>query len=156
MKILLRVDEVWDITETESTDGKKIYTAIVLIFQSIPKALILQVGELETVKQVWDAIKTRHLGADRVREARLQTLMAEFDRLNMKDTDSIDDFVGKLSKLSSKSAASGKNIEEAKIVNFFSQKSVLEEVYTYRGLTRASIRPKDYKFQRYYRATQSL
>ena len=39
------------------------------------------------------------MGAYRVREARLQTLMAEFDRLKMKDTDKIDDFVGKLSEI---------------------------------------------------------
>lgn len=120
MKILLRVHKVWDITETESTDGEKNYMAISLIFQSIPEALILQVGELETAKQVWDAIKARHaLGADRVREARLQTLMAEFDRLKMKDTDTINDFVGKLSELSSKSAALGENIEETNMVKKF-------------------------------------
>lgn len=32
------------------------------------------------------AIKVRHLGADRVREARLQTLMSEFEHMRMKDS----------------------------------------------------------------------
>lgn len=32
------------------------------------------------------AIKVRHLGADRVREARLQTLMTEFEHMRMKDS----------------------------------------------------------------------
>ena len=59
------------------------------------------------------------MGAYRVREARLQTLMAEFDRLKMKDTDKIDDFVGKLSEISSKSAALGETIEESKLVKKF-------------------------------------
>ena len=59
--------------------------AIVFLFQSIPEALILQVGDIDTDKGVWEAIKTRHVGAERVKEARLQTLMAEFDRLKMKD-----------------------------------------------------------------------
>ncbi|KAF8117140.1 hypothetical protein N665_0012s0144 [Sinapis alba] len=45
----------------------------------------------------------RYVGAERVKEARLQTLMSEFDRLKMKDTEKIDDFVGKLSEISSKS-----------------------------------------------------
>ena len=93
--------------------------ATALIFQSIPEALVLQVGELETAKKVWNAIKARHLGADRVREARLQTLKAEFDRLKMKETDSIDDFVGKLSEITSKSASLGENIEESKLVKKF-------------------------------------
>lgn len=68
--------------------------ALSLLFQSIPKNLILQVGELDSAKQVLEAIRTRHVGAERVKEARLQTLMNEFDRLKMKDTDRIDAFEG--------------------------------------------------------------
>ena len=119
MKILLKVHKVWEIVESETTDDEKNDMAIALIFQSIPEALILQVGELDTAKKVWDAIKARHLGADRVREARLQTLKADFDRLKMKETESIDDFVGKLSEISSKSAALGENLDEPKLVKKF-------------------------------------
>lgn len=93
--------------------------AITLLFQSIPKALTLQVGELDTAKAVWDAIKASHVGAEHVREARLQTLMAEFDRLKMKDTYKIDTFAEKLSKISSKSASLGEILEEPKIVKKF-------------------------------------
>ena len=111
---------MWDIVELESSDNtEKNDMATALLFQSIPEFLILQVGELDTAKKVWDAIKACHLGADRVSEARLQTLMAEFDRLKMKDSESIDDFIGKLSDISSKSAALGENIEEAKLVKKF-------------------------------------
>ena len=45
--------------------------------------------------------------------------MADFNRLKMKETDSIDEFVGKLGELSSKSAALGENIEETKLVKKF-------------------------------------
>ena len=93
--------------------------AIALLFQAIPEALVLQVGELDTAKKVWDAIRMRHIGAERVKEARLQTLMAEFDRLKMKDSENIDDFVGKLSEISSKSHALGEEIEESKLVKMF-------------------------------------
>lgn len=95
--------------------------ATALIFQSIPKTLILQVGGLDTTKKVWDAIKARHVGADRVWEARLQTLMTEIDRLKMKETDKIDDFVGKLSEISSKSAALGEAMDETKLFKKFLQ-----------------------------------
>ena len=93
--------------------------AIALLFQSIPEALILQVGDLETAKAVCDAIKARHVGAERVKEARLQTLMAEFDQLKMKEGDTIDVLVGKLSEISSKSASFGEIIEEPKLVKKF-------------------------------------
>ena len=100
-------------------DNEKNDMALALFFQSIPENFILQVGELETAKHVWEAIKTHHVGAERVREARLQTLMTEFERVKMKDTESIDDFGGKLSELASKSAALGVTIEETKLVKKF-------------------------------------
>ncbi|XP_013624169.1 uncharacterized protein LOC106384288 [Brassica napus] len=119
MKILLKLHKVWEATETETNEVEKNIMATAIIFQSILVTLTLQVGDLDTAKKVWEAIKTRHVGADRVREARLQTLMAEFDRLKMKDKDTIDDFVGRISEISSKSTALGENIDEAKLVKKF-------------------------------------
>ena len=60
-----------DAIENESDVGEKNDMATALIFQSIPEALVLQVGDLDTAKKVWDSIKSRYMGADRVREARL-------------------------------------------------------------------------------------
>lgn len=90
-----------------------------LLFQSIPEAMILQLGGLDTAKKVWEAIKARHVGAERVKEARLCTLVSEFDRLRMKDDETIDDFSGKLSEISSKSSALGVIIKEPKLVKKF-------------------------------------
>lgn len=107
MKIALKVNKVWKTIEPGSKAEDKNNLAIALLFQSIPEALTLQVGDLDTAKAIWDAIKARHIGSERVREARLQTLMAEFDRLKMKDGETIDTFVGKLSEITSKSASLG-------------------------------------------------
>lgn len=119
MKVALKVHKVWETIEPGIDDGDKNDMARALLFQSIPEALILQVGDLETSKLVWEAIKARHVGADRVREARLQTLMDEFSRLKMKETETIDDFSGKLAEMSSKSSALGEDIEESKLVKKF-------------------------------------
>ncbi|XP_013589130.1 PREDICTED: uncharacterized protein LOC106297440 [Brassica oleracea var. oleracea] len=119
MKIALKVNKVWEAIDPGNKTEEKNNLAIVLMFQSIPEALTLQVGDLNTAKAVWDAVKARHVGAERVREARLQTLMVEFDRLKMKEEDKIDAFVGKLSEISSKSASLGEVIEEAKLVKKF-------------------------------------
>lgn len=107
MKIALKVNKVWKTIEPGSKAEDKNNLAIALLFQSIPEALTLQVGDLDTAKAIWDEIKARHIGSKRVREARLQTLMAEFDRLKMKDGETIDTFVGKLSEITSKSASLG-------------------------------------------------
>jgi len=70
MKILLKVHKVWEVVENESKETDKDDMATALLLQSIPETLILQVGDLDTAKKVWDAIKARHVGADRVRKAR--------------------------------------------------------------------------------------
>ncbi|KNA25384.1 hypothetical protein SOVF_006690, partial [Spinacia oleracea] len=119
MRVILKIHKSWEVIEKGNFDDDKNDMAVALIFQSIPESLILQVGDLETGKEIWEAIKSRHLGADRVKEARLQTLMAEFDRLKMKDSEKIDDFVGKLSAITTKAAALGKELEEPKIIKKF-------------------------------------
>ena len=95
MEAALRVHKVWEAIDPGESKGEKNDVARALLFQSIPEALILQVGNLVTAKEIWEAISTRHVGADRVRKARLQTLIADFSRLKMKETDSIDSFVEK-------------------------------------------------------------
>ncbi|XP_056864179.1 uncharacterized protein LOC108850681 [Raphanus sativus] len=120
MKAALKVHEAWEAIETTGeVKAKKNDLAFALLLQSIPESLALQVGELESAKKIWEAIKTRHIGAERVKEARLQTLTMEFDRLRMKETDSIDDFGGKLAELASQSASLGVVIEEVKLVKKF-------------------------------------
>ena len=119
MKVLLRVHKVWEAIEPGTDKEEKNDYAMVLLFQSVPESLILQVGDQSSPKDMWEALKTINLGADRVREARLQTLMNDFERLKMSDSESIDTFSGKLSELASKSASLGQNIEEPKLVKKF-------------------------------------
>jgi len=119
MQITLGIHKVWETIDPGSDDFDKNLMARGLLFQSIPEALTLQIGNLQTAKEVWDSIKTRNVGAERVKEARLQTLMAEFEKIKMKETEKIDDFAGKLSEISTKSAALGVNIEVPKLFKKF-------------------------------------
>ncbi|GJT28062.1 hypothetical protein Tco_0908337 [Tanacetum coccineum] len=63
--------------------------------------------EVENREGDVEEIKTRNLGADRVREARLQTLITEFENLKMSDNDTIDTYAAKLSGIASNSATLG-------------------------------------------------
>ncbi|KAJ9551625.1 hypothetical protein OSB04_015670 [Centaurea solstitialis] len=112
MKVILNVHQVWNTIDPGSNDHKKNNIAIAVLFQAIPEDLILQVGTMSTSKAIWDAIKTRNLGADRVREARLQTLITEFDNLKMKESSTIDEYASQLSGIASKSASLGETLEE--------------------------------------------
>ncbi|KAL4573279.1 hypothetical protein LXL04_020079 [Taraxacum kok-saghyz] len=117
MKVVLRIHKAWIVIEpgTDQNEGKDCL-AMGLLYQSLPESLIMQIGDIESSKSLWEAIKARHVGADRVKEARLQTLTSEFDRLKMQESDTIDTFAGKLSGISSQSASLGESIEESKMV----------------------------------------
>ncbi|KAI3506206.1 hypothetical protein L1887_28562 [Cichorium endivia] len=120
MKVVLRIHKVWTVIDpgTDASEEKDCL-AMGLLYQALPKNLIMQIGEAESSKALWNAIKARHIGADRVKEARLQTLTAEFDRLKMTESETIDAFAGKMSEIASKSSALGESIEESKMVKKF-------------------------------------
>lgn len=101
------------------TDVKKNNIYIVVLFQANPEDLILQVGWMNTAGEIWNAIKTCHLGVDMVREACLKTLATEFDNLKMKEISTIDKFISNLSGIASKSASLGETIPESKLVKKF-------------------------------------
>lgn len=119
IRLVLKVNKVWDLVEKESKDSEENDLATALIFQALPETLVLQLGNLETAKKVWDAIKERYLGADLVKKARLTTLASDLERLKMKDKDTISDIAGKLTELSSKATALGEPIEEHKLIKKF-------------------------------------
>lgn len=120
MRSIFNVHGVWEMIEPGTNqDAKKNNLAIALLFQAIPEEQTLKIGNLATAKEMWATLKTRHLGADRIREARLQTLMGEFENLKMKDQEVIDNFANKLSEYASRAASLGSVIEETKLVKIF-------------------------------------
>ncbi|GJV95049.1 hypothetical protein Tco_1546626 [Tanacetum coccineum] len=85
----------------------------------IPKDLVIRIGSLKTEKEMWEAIKTRNLGAARVNEARLQTIITEFENLKMLDNDTIDEYAAKLLGIAFKSATLREVMSEHKLVKTF-------------------------------------
>ncbi|XP_056850674.1 uncharacterized protein LOC130500006 [Raphanus sativus] len=115
MHAALEVHKVWEAIEP-GEEGDKNIMARALLFQSIPEAMTLQVGKLKAAKEIWEAIKMRYMGADRVRKARLMTLKADLNRIKMKESETIDSFVNRITELTAKCASLGETIEESKMV----------------------------------------
>lgn len=116
MKVVLKIHKVWYIIDSNEKNEDRDNLAMGLLYQAIPEALIMQLGDVEDFRSLWLSIKSRYLGADRVREARLQTLVTEFDRFKVKEIDSIDSIAGRLSEIAVKSASLGEPINEVKMV----------------------------------------
>jgi hypothetical protein len=90
--------------------------ALAFLFQAIPEDMVLQMASYTDPKQVWDGLKTRYLGVDRVRTARLATLKRELENSRMKEGETVDEFVTKLTGLASKARSLGHELEEVDLV----------------------------------------
>ncbi|KAK8683851.1 hypothetical protein V6N13_039897 [Hibiscus sabdariffa] len=110
---------VWEAVEPAEgaqVDAKKDKKARTYILQCIPEEILLQIAKKKTTKEIWESIKTRYLGSERVKKACVQTLRSEFDALRMKETKTIDDFIGKLSAMTSKFSTLGVALEDSSLV----------------------------------------
>ncbi|KAI3744492.1 hypothetical protein L1987_57574 [Smallanthus sonchifolius] len=120
VKSIMDAHGIWETLEPralgEEPDSKKSKQALAFLFQAIPKEMVLQIASYTDPKQVWDGLKTRYLGVNRVRAARLATLKRELESLRMKEGETVDDFVTKLTGLVSKARSLGHELEEVDLV----------------------------------------
>ncbi|GKD49295.1 zinc finger, CCHC-type containing protein, partial [Tanacetum coccineum] len=119
MQIILEANGLWETIEPlEMTqpNNKKDKTAIAFLYQALPEEQLLQITKHKTTKNIWDALKTRHIGEQRVQQARLQTLKSEFEMLHMKEDETIDTFTEKLTTLVNKATSLGHTIEDQTLI----------------------------------------
>nr|XP_043618479.1 uncharacterized protein LOC122590206 [Erigeron canadensis] len=116
MKKILVANGIWDLLEGTSTskeiDIKRDSSASAYLFQGLPEDLQMQVAGCETAKQIWDSLKSRFVGTEDVQQAHSQQLKSEFERLLMKEDESIDSFARKLMSIITKAATCGLTFDE--------------------------------------------
>lgn len=90
MRVFMQAHGIWEVVEPidpkAMIEEKMDKVAMAAIFQVVPAEMLLSLAEKRSTKEAWAAIKTMCLGADRVKKARVQTLKAEFENINMKET----------------------------------------------------------------------
>nr|GEV41775.1 zinc finger, CCHC-type [Tanacetum cinerariifolium] len=119
MQVILESIGLWEMIEpklTTEADTKKDKTTIAYIYQSLPEEQLLLISKYKTAKEVWDALKKRHVGENRVQQAKQQTLKSEFEMLQMEENESIDSFVTRLTGIINKAASVGLAYEDSTLV----------------------------------------
>ncbi|GJR23767.1 zinc finger, CCHC-type containing protein [Tanacetum coccineum] len=119
MQIILEANGLWETIEPNDKtieDKRKDKTAIAFLYQALPEEQLLQITKHKTAKEIWTALKTKHVGEERVQQARLQTLKSEFELLHMKEDETIDTFTAKLTTLASKAAGLGHTFDDSTLV----------------------------------------
>ena len=94
VEAILDAQGVWeavspgDGVEVDETKNKM---ARAQLLGALSEDILMQVSTKKTAKEVWDSLKTRFVGADRVKAERLSTLRGEFDRMYMAEGEQLDD-----------------------------------------------------------------
>ncbi|KAH7528047.1 hypothetical protein FEM48_Zijuj05G0030300 [Ziziphus jujuba var. spinosa] len=67
-------------------------------------------------KQAWEMIQSAYKGEEKVKKVRLQSLRAEFEKLEMKESESISDYFNKVTSIVNQMASNGEILEDQKVV----------------------------------------
>ncbi|GKD18087.1 zinc finger, CCHC-type containing protein [Tanacetum coccineum] len=120
MQVILEANGLWEMIEpnlTTEVNTKKDKVIIAYIYQSLPEEQLLLISKYKTAKEVWDALKKRHVGENRVQQAKQQTLKSEFEMLQMKENESVDLFTTKLTSIVNKAASLGLTYEDSVVMS---------------------------------------
>ncbi|XP_047306189.1 uncharacterized protein LOC124909563 [Impatiens glandulifera] len=69
----------------DEVDEQKDRMALAAIYQALPKDVLLMVAEKDSSKLAWEILKIMHVGVERVKEAKVQTLKTQFKAIRMKN-----------------------------------------------------------------------
>jgi hypothetical protein len=86
------------------------------LLQAVSEDILMQVSTKPMAKEVWDKLKTRFVGSDHVRAARLLTHKGEFVKLGMAEGELLDDYAGKISCMATRSPSHGSMLNDATMV----------------------------------------
>ncbi|GJS76172.1 zinc finger, CCHC-type containing protein [Tanacetum coccineum] len=119
IKVILEAHGLWEAIEPKENtqvDDKKDKATTAFLYQALTEDVILQVAGCKTARELWESLKKRHVGEERVQQARLQSLMIGFNTLQMKDDDTVDAFTAKLNSYATKAKELGKTLDESLLV----------------------------------------
>ena len=92
---ILNVDEKKKLDENRQKNKR----ALQIIGQALDDSVVGRIKPATIAKQAWDILETAYQGTSKVKIAKLQALRREFENLQMKDSDSIDQFTYRVTEL---------------------------------------------------------
>jgi hypothetical protein len=119
MKVNLQAQGLWHAIEPEEEDeieyrDDRLWLAAIL--RAVPPEMLASLATKHMAQSAWEAIKSRRIEVQRVRDANAEQLRKEFDHIRFKDEESVDDFSMHLTGLANNIAVLGGKITEAEIV----------------------------------------
>ena len=110
--------EIWETIEPGGEGVKRWQDrqAMSALLRSVPPEMWQMLGAKNTVKDAWTAVKSMRVGAERVKEANAQRLLREFENIEFKESEAVDDFAMRINALAADLRTSGENLDEIRVV----------------------------------------
>ncbi|GJV64547.1 putative RNA-directed DNA polymerase [Tanacetum coccineum] len=86
------------------------------LYQAIDRVTFEQILDRKTSKAVWESMKRRFAGNDRVKKSMLQKLRRDFEVLEMKTNETIPEYFGRVLMISNQMRSNGESMTDVKIV----------------------------------------
>jgi hypothetical protein len=119
MRVNLQAQGLWHAVEPEEEDVIEYHDdrlAFAVILRAVQPEMLSSLATKRTAQSAWEAIKSRQIGVQRVRDANAEQLRKEFDHIRFKDGESVDDFSMRLTGLTNNIVVLGGKITEPEIV----------------------------------------
>jgi hypothetical protein len=97
MKVKLKARGLWSVVESGGGDHQEDIMALDVLSSAVPPNMVSAVASKDTAKSAWETIKTMRVGDDRVRAVAVQHLLHQFETVEIKDEESIENYSMRLS-----------------------------------------------------------
>ncbi|XP_066320048.1 uncharacterized protein [Miscanthus floridulus] len=112
--------EIWEVIDPGvNPKCSQDHQAMSALLRSVPKEMWQTLGSRKTVKEAWEVVRTMRIGADWVKDVNAQKLMKEFENIQFKDGETIDDFSMRITNLIANLKSYGETVEDARVVKKF-------------------------------------
>lgn len=130
MENLLRSKEYWDLIEigvppvndgadpTEAQNQLRLRDLKVknYLLQAIDRNILETILDKGSAKSIWDSMKQKYQGSTRVKRAQLQALRREFEVLQMKEGEKVNDYFARTLTIANNMKAHGEKVEQVMII----------------------------------------
>ncbi|XXG77594.1 hypothetical protein AAC387_Pa08g1717 [Persea americana] len=86
------------------------------LFQAIDRSILETILNKDTTKNIWDSLKQKYQGTTRVKRAQLQALRKEFEVLQMKAGESVDEYFARTHTIANKMRIHGEKMGNVVII----------------------------------------
>ncbi|CAJ2656475.1 unnamed protein product [Trifolium pratense] len=86
------------------------------LFQAIDRSILETILARGTAKEIWDSMRQKYQGSTKVKRAQLQALRKDFETLNMKIGESIEEYFSRTLCIANKMSSHGETVTQSMIV----------------------------------------